>query len=1160
MSAVQDRVAQLEAGIAAQERLRPMLGDAVVDTTVAALREQLADLRRTGRGNGAESPLARLQSYLPEELAAKARQVPHVAGERKQVTLLFADLAGFTELSEIADPEDIRDFQSDLFKELARIIYQHEGFVEKFVGDAVLAVFGAPVTHEDDPERALRAALAMRERMAVINRRWSERFSHGAVAEPLTLHVGVNTGPVIAGTLGSDLEPGLNAYAVTGDTVNAAARLQDAAQPGQILVSRTTFRQAQGAFVFQALEPIPVRGKREALAAYELLRARLLPGKVRGIEELGTAFVGREGALAQLQTVTQSIAPEGGEASDRPRIVVITGEAGIGKSRLAGEWHASMGDRVDWQEGRCFAHTTALPYGPFLDMLRRFANIVDDDTERTARTRLNKAIERIFPDDADAIAIAARLLGMRPTRADAARLKSLSPREFRERIASLAEDLFTRLASARPLVLFLEDMQWSDASSIELLERLLPLIERVNLAIVLAARTDDEPLAPLIATIQQKLPNQLLRMSLTRLPEVESGQMVRDLLSEGEVPAELITEVSNRADGNPFFVEEIIRMLIDRGALKREGGAWVTESLGSISVPETLQGLIMARIDRLPDETKQVVQSASAIGRIFLYRVLLAMAENTESLDADLTQLQRRELILEHARDPEVAFTFKHALTQEVAYDSLLARRRIELHRRVGEAMEQIFADRLGEFYAIVADHFSRGEVWSKAADYHLKAADHASQLFTPEAGGEYLRGLEALSRLRATQEVKRRRIDATIDLAREALFGWGDPADPGLANHLERLDTARSLAESLVPSGRRATPEDRLRLGRIHGWTAQVYSVRNESQQVETHVQQALALNNEIPDPEVGGRIGQVLVHRGRFPAAAAVLAPAVGPLEARGRWVDWVFANGTLAVAQAAQGDYRAAKQRAERGVARARNLHGLAISLAATNLLEFVLLMGGEQERAAELHRANAANAEQLGNAGALSVVQTLSCWHDAHEGDAATIDRVLGEEPRHGRRQPQLIYENWHNAFHAQMRVRRYHLARTTQAATPHAMAADRTHRQALAAARSEVDQVQRSSHEEDNPFAEGIALRVLAQTVAAIDPSSPDVDDYMSRSLAMLEAGGCVVESARTRRAWGQIGLERGDDAAVQRLEDAAGVFETAGLHWEADTTRALVPH
>ncbi len=1154
MSAVQDQVAQLEAGIAAQERLRPMLGDAVVNTTVGALREQLADLRRAGPGNGAESPLARLQSYLPEELAAKARQVPHVEGERKQVTLLFADLAGFTELSEIADPEDIRDFQSDLFKELARIIYQHEGFVEKFVGDAVLAVFGAPVTHEDDPERALRVALAMRERMAVINRRWSDRFVHGA-AEPLTLHVGVNTGSVIAGTLGSDLEPSLNAYAVTGDTVNAAARLQDAAQPRQILVSRTTFRQAQGAFVFQALEPIPVKGKREALAAYELLRARLLPGKVRGIEELGTAFVGRGAAMTQLQTVTQSIAPEGGEASDRPRIVVVTGEAGIGKSRLAGEWRASLGDRVDWQEGRCFAHTTGLPYGPFLDMLRRFANIVDDDTERTARTRLNKAIERIFPADPDAIAIAARLLGMRPTRADTARLKALSPREFRERIASLAEDLFTRLASARPLVLFLEDMQWSDASSIELLERLLPLVERVNLAIVLAARTDDEPLAPLITAIQQKFPNQLLRMSLTRLPEVESGQMVRDLLGEGEVPAELIAEVSNRADGNPFYVEEIIRMLIDRGALKREGGAWVTESLGSISVPETLQGLIMARIDRLPDETKQVVQSASAIGRTFLYRVLLAMAENTESLDADLTQLQRRELILEHARDPEVAFTFKHALTQEVAYDSLLARRRVELHRRVGEAMEQIFADRLGEFYAIVADHFSRGEVWSKAADYHLKAADHASQLFTPEAGVEYRRGLDALSRLRATQDIKRRRIDATIDLAREVLFGWGDPADPSLASHLERLDTARSLAESLAPAGRRGTPEDRLRLGRIHGWTAQVYSVRNEYQQVETHVQQALALNNEIPDPEVGGRIGQVLVHRGRFPAAAAVLAPAVGPLEARGRWVDWVFANGTLAVAQAAQGDYRAAKQRAERGVARARNLHGLAISLAATNLLEFVLLMGGEQDRAAELHRANAASAEQLGNASALSVVQTLSCWYEAHHGDAETIDRVLSEEPRHGRRQPQLVYENWHNAFHAQMRVRRYHLARAA-----HAMAADGTHRQALTAARTDVDQLQRASHEEANPFAEGIALRVLAQTIAASEPSSPDVDDYMARSLAMLDAGGCVVESARTRRAWGQIGLERGDDAAVKRLEDAAGVFETAELHWEADTTRALIPH
>jgi tetratricopeptide (TPR) repeat protein len=623
----------------------------------------------------------------------------------------------------------------------------------------------------------------------------------------------------------------------------------------------------------------------------------------------------------------------------------------------------------------------------------------------------------------------------------------------------------------------------------------------------------------LLATVQQRFPDQLMRISLTRLPETESHRMVRMLLAQGEVPAELVMDISNRADGNPFFVEEIIRALIDRGAIQRRDDQWITTALSSsISVPETLHGLIMERIDRLPDETKQVVQAASAIGRTFFYPVLLAMTENPESLDADLTQLQWRELVLGHVRDPEVAFTFKHALTQEVAYDSLTARRRVELHRRVGEAMERIFAGRLGEFYAIVADHFSRGEVWDKAADYHFKAAEHASRLFTPEAGVEYLRALEALNRLRATSEIKRRRIDSTIDLARETLFGWGDPADPALASQLGRLDTARSLAQSLVPVGRRAAPEDRLRLGRVHGWMAQIYSMRNEYEQSETHVQEALTLNNEIPDPELGGRIGQVLVHRGHFPAAAAVLAPAVGPLEARGRWVDWVFANGTLAVAQAAQGDYRAAKQRAERGVARARNLHGLAISLAATNLLEFVLLMGGEQDRAAELHRANAANAEQLANAGALRVVQVLACWYVSQHGDADTIDRVLGEEPRHGRYQPQLIYENWHNAFHAQMRVRRYHLARRD---------------------RAEV---------------EGIRRQALSMVT---DPESPDVDDYMSQSLAVLEQAGCVLEAARTRRAWGQIGLGRGNTTAVQRLEEAARIFETAEVPWEADVTRRL---
>jgi class 3 adenylate cyclase len=388
MNTANDQVAQLQAAIDAFERQRATVGDEVVDTAIAALREQLDALRIQERGAGsgraptraglgghraelASQALESLRSHLPPDLEAKARAAPAIEGERKQVTVLFADLSGFTTISERSDPELIRDFQTDLFRELARLIYQYEGFVEKFVGDAILAVFGAPVAHEDDPERALRVALAMRERIAVLNRRWSERL--GA---RVTLHIGVNTGLVVAGKIGSDLDSDGGAYAVSGDTVNSAARLQNAAQPGQILVSRTTYRLAQEAFTFQALEPVQVKNRREPLDVYELTRARYLPGKMRGVRELGQSFVGREAVLAQLEAVITSLGE--GESA---RTVLITGEAGLGKSRLVAELCKSTRDRVLWLEGRCFAHTQMLPYGPFLDMLRRDAGILDDDSQ-----------------------------------------------------------------------------------------------------------------------------------------------------------------------------------------------------------------------------------------------------------------------------------------------------------------------------------------------------------------------------------------------------------------------------------------------------------------------------------------------------------------------------------------------------------------------------------------------------------------------------------------------------------------------------------------------------------------------------------------------------------------------------------------------------------
>ncbi|MGH2521335.1 MAG: adenylate/guanylate cyclase domain-containing protein, partial [Anaerolineales bacterium] len=349
MSSLEEQIAQLEAAITAQESLRPTLGDAVVNVTLAALRAQLDSLRAqpqsasTGTARPAPSPeqlLKRLQSYLPKELAEKMHAMGRIEAERKQVTVLFADISGFTALSEQLDPEEVTALTNEALKELAEAVYQYEGYIDKFIGDAIMAVFGAPVVHEDDPERALRAALAMRDRLEHFNERWVDRL--GAIG-PLSLHIGVNTGPVIAGNVGSDLRL---SYTVMGDTVNTASRLEAAAHPGQVLVSRDTYRLTQEAFTFLALDPITVKGKREPLTVFELQRAKLHPGKRRGLKGLASALVGREREMGQLRAVLAEL------EARRGRIVTITGEAGIGKSRLMAEWRAEIGERALWLEGR----------------------------------------------------------------------------------------------------------------------------------------------------------------------------------------------------------------------------------------------------------------------------------------------------------------------------------------------------------------------------------------------------------------------------------------------------------------------------------------------------------------------------------------------------------------------------------------------------------------------------------------------------------------------------------------------------------------------------------------------------------------------------------------------------------------------------------------
>lgn len=436
MASLEEQITQLQQAIATQESLRPTLGDTVVDLTIATLTEKLDSLKAQQKEAPAcavltapEELLAKIQSYIPKELAEKIRAIGRIENERRQVTVMFADLSGFTALSDRLDPEEVMEIVNAALKEWAEAVYEYEGYIDKFIGDAIMAVFGAPIAHEDDPERALRSALSMRERLESFNRRWIDRLE-----QPLSFHIGINTGTVIAGSVGTDSRL---SYTVMGDAVNVASRLESSADSGQILVSKETYRLTSEAFTFQILDPITVKGKQEPLAVFELLRAKINPGKSRGLKGLTSKMVGRDREFNQLREVLQEL--EAGEG----RIVIISGEAGLGKSRLMAEWRSLIGNRAIWLEGRCFSHTTSLAYSAFLDLFRRYAGIKDEDSEEIARQRLQSAIAQVFPDNKQAFAIFANLLALRLSPEEAALLASFSAESLRQKLEGLIEEFLT---------------------------------------------------------------------------------------------------------------------------------------------------------------------------------------------------------------------------------------------------------------------------------------------------------------------------------------------------------------------------------------------------------------------------------------------------------------------------------------------------------------------------------------------------------------------------------------------------------------------------------------------------------------------------------------------------------------------------------------------
>ena len=651
--------------------------------------------------------LASPASYTPKHLADRIlTSRAALEGERKQVTVLFVDVSGFTALSARLDPEDVHVLMTRAFELMLAEVHRYEGTVNQFLGDGIMALFGAPLAHEDHAQRAVRAALGIQRSL--------EEYQRDLVRDRgLTFKVrqGLNSGLVVVGSIGSDLRMD---YTAVGDTTNVAARLQQGAAPGQVVIGESTHRLVVDYFRTRPLGTLSVRGKDEPLRAWVVeaaleRRTRLDVGAQRGL----TPLVGRARELEMLEAAF-------GRARDgQGQVAFIVGDAGIGKSRLLYEFRGRSGD-AEWRDGHCLSFGRAMAFHPLVDLLKRWVGIEERDADDVAVAKLEQAAAALGENVRTTTPYLRYLLSLGP--ADSA-VVALDPRERRGGIFEALRGMILRAAERRPQVVVIEDLHWIDRATEEFLAVLGDSVPASAVLLIFTYRPGySHPFGE--RTYHT-------RIVPTPLSESESAHMAAAILASDALPDTLRSAIAAKAEGNPFYVEEVVRSLQEAGAIRVEHGRFVlTTRLDDVVIPDTIHDVIMARIDRLAEAPKRTLQTASVIGRDFTRRLIDQLDTVRGRSDALLRELRAVELIYERSVFPEVAYRFKHALTQDVAYHSLLVQRRRELHGLIAAAIEELYADRLTEQYEILAHHLALAEEWPRAFDYLLKAAEKAAAAF----------------------------------------------------------------------------------------------------------------------------------------------------------------------------------------------------------------------------------------------------------------------------------------------------------------------------------------------------------------------------------------------------------------------------------------------
>jgi class 3 adenylate cyclase/tetratricopeptide (TPR) repeat protein len=753
---------------------------------------KISDVKPAEPQDVTQKPDSSLEHYIPKELLDRIKNAQRTGrnqNERRIVTMLFCDLEGSTAAAEVLDPEDWAEIMNGAFEYLIKPVYKYEGVLARLMGDAILAFFGAPLAHEDDPERAILTAIeigsGIKPYLDSVKLKWGV---------DVNFRVGINTGLVVVGDMGSDMRV---EYTAMGDAINLASRMESSAEPGTIQITENTYKLVDHLFNFEELGAMEIKGKSLPIQTYKVIGRKSERQQIRGLKGFTSPLVAREEEFTKVHEVIERLTDGHGH------IVSVTAEVGIGKTRLISEVNNHLhtihkisnintdntiigsDSSIFWFEGTSLSYQTNVAFAPFIDILSKMFdfNELRDDT-----AKYGKILSTLFryagsPETAPFLA---SLFNIKPAAEDFDKVRYLDPPVLRAKIFDSILLFFQSLTKHKPVALILDDLHWADASTVELLKSILKLCQTEMIVVILLFRPNRNSISwEVHEHAQREYQHIYTNLSLESLDYQKSSDLISNLLEIEGLGADLIDLIFKKSDGNPLFIEEVVGTLIDQKLIHFENTGWLVSSdFNNLSIPDTLAGVLTARLDGLEDDSKTISRIASVIGREFRLEILEDIYEGTISVTEALFKLQKREMVIEKTKKPTQIFYFKHALTHEIAYNSLLIKRRKELHNEIAQCIENIDPDNVVE----ISRHYYEAGENQKALPYLVQAASQSSKAYSNQ---------EAISLFIQAKDILDD--DVTVEIVKQLYTGLGQTymligeIDKAVETYQELLEKAKT-------------------------------------------------------------------------------------------------------------------------------------------------------------------------------------------------------------------------------------------------------------------------------------------------------------------------------------------------------------------------------